>query len=176
MQLIVGCSPDEFRSYYQKTISGSDYRQTVGESDGRIEMYYVTQDPSHLILWKEGNQIIGHAIWHESNTDEHRVGVPRDEEDKEILRQLLGGRRDFVELHELWLWREHRGKGYGKKFFQFFENFISEKGYGAIVHHAFDDAVAAICRQRGYIEKQGATLDVGGTTHASWVFYLNLKK
>jgi GNAT superfamily N-acetyltransferase len=172
LQLVVGCDISEFRSYYEKTISGSDYRSAVGENDGITEMNYVAADLSHLILWKEGEQIMGHAIWHESNTDEHSKGVPRDEDDKRILRQLLGGRRDFVELHELWLDREHRGKGYGKQFFQFFENFISRRGHDALVHHAFDEAVAAICRQRGYKEKYGAT--AAGKT--CWVFYLNLKK
>lgn len=172
MQLVVGSDISEFRSYYEKTISGSDYRSAVGENDGITEMNYVAADLSHLILWKEGEQIMGHAIWHESSTDEHSKGVLRDEDDKRILRQLLGGRRDFVELHELWLGREHRGKGYGKQFFQFFENFISRRGHDALVHHAFDEAVAAICRQRGYKEKYGAT--AAGKT--CWVFYLDLNK
>ncbi len=134
-------------------------------------MQEVAADPSHLILWKEGGQILGHAIWHESNTDEHRPGVPRDEGDRRLLRELLGGRKDFVELHELWLAPEHRGKGYGKQFFDFFENFISSKKHDVIVHHAFDKTVAAICRRRGYKVKDGAI--VAGKR--GWVFCLNMR-
>lgn len=83
----------------------------------------------HLIFFKEDNRIIGHAIWHEANIEEHRKGEARNEKDKEILQKLLGGQKDFVELHELWLKKEYRGKGYGKKFFEFFEEFIANKGW-----------------------------------------------
>ena len=103
-------------------------------------------------MWKENNEIIGHAIWHETNTEEHRKGDPRDEEDREILKKLLGGKKDFVELHEVWLIEKHRGKGYGKRFFEFFEEFTRNKGYNSIVFYAFHPAAIAICRQRGYKE------------------------
>jgi GNAT superfamily N-acetyltransferase len=116
--------------------------------------------------------ILGHAIWHESNIDEHRPGVPRDEDDRELLRRPLGRKREFVELHELWLGRGHRGRGYGKRFFQFFERFVFEKGHDAIVYYAFDDAAAAICRRRGYKEAWGQRkLE---EEHAG--FYLDLRK
>ncbi len=64
-----------------------------------------------MIVWKEDGRIIGHAIWHESNATEHTGGRPRDEKDKEVLEQLLDGKKDFVELHELWLRNEFRGQG-----------------------------------------------------------------
>jgi len=32
---------------------------------------------------------------------------------------FFGEKRDFVELHELWLTEEHREKGHGKLFFDF---------------------------------------------------------
>lgn len=41
MKLVVGCEIDEFKSYYNKT---------VGTFDG-AEEYWVTKDPSHLIVW-----------------------------------------------------------------------------------------------------------------------------
>ena len=157
MKLVIGCELDQFKRYYERTISSPKYRETVGESDGTTELNYVAQDPSHVILWKDGDQVLGHAIWHESNTDEHRKGVPRDEDDREVLERLLGGRRDFVELHEVWLRREHRGKGYGEQFFQFFENYVSSRGRGTIVYYAFDEAPVAICRRRGYKEASGAS-------------------
>ena len=37
---------------------------------------------------------------------------PRDMEDREALRKLLGKKKDFVELHEWWLIEKHRGKSY----------------------------------------------------------------
>ena len=109
MEFLFGCGLEEFRSYY---------RTTRGEL-GADEEYLIKLDPNHLIIWRVNQVIIGHTIWHEATTEEHRKGDPRDEGDKAILRQLLGGRKVFVELHELWLKIEHRGKGYGKKFFEF---------------------------------------------------------
>ncbi len=38
MRLVVGCDLDEFKSYYEKTISSPDYRGTVGESNGTTEL------------------------------------------------------------------------------------------------------------------------------------------
>ena len=76
----------------------------------------------NLIVFRDNDETIGHAIWHETNTEEHmKGGEPREKEDKEILQGFMGKEEDFVELHELWLTKEHRGKGYGKRFFDFFE-------------------------------------------------------
>ncbi len=172
MEFVVGCGLEEFKIYNSRTIASRDYRTTVGEHDGAIETGYVMQDPSHVILFKEKNGILGHAIWHESNTDEHRKGSSRDESDKKLLKKLLGGTKEFVELHELWLGPEHRGKGYGRQFFEFFEKFIISKGFGSIVFYAFDPAAIAICRQRGYKEAYGAQ-SAGKTC---FVFYLPLKE
>jgi len=107
---------EEFKEYYKT--NGFAGEQGTGEL-GITEEKIVTQDPAHLIVWRENNKIIGDAIWHETSTDEHRKEVPRDEEDREILEKLLGGKKDFVELHEVWLMKEYRGRGYGKKFFDF---------------------------------------------------------
>ena len=134
-------------------------------------MDYVSEDPSHVILWRDGDRILGHAIWHESNTDEHKPGRARDSSDKELLRRLLGGRSEFVELHEVWLGRTYRGRGYGEQFFKFFEKFILNRGHRGIVYYAFDPAAAAICRRRGYKEQYGAT----AAGKICWVFYLSLK-
>jgi GNAT superfamily N-acetyltransferase len=172
LNLEVGCDQGKFRSYYLKTIASEAYKRDVGENDGSVELEYVAADPSHLILWKDGEQILGHAIWHESNTDEHRPGVPREEDDKRLLRELLGGRADFIELHELWLPPEHRGKGYGRQFFDFFESSVSSKGHNIMVHHTFDETVAGICRRRGYKEIGGAT--VAGKP--GWIFSLSSGK
>ena len=111
MEFVVCCDLEWFKTYYPNTIKGREDRSNVGEHEGAGEMRYAREDPSHVILFKEGDQILGHAIWHQSNTDEHRKGSPRDEDDSSILRKLLGGKRDFVELHELWLGTELRGKG-----------------------------------------------------------------
>jgi hypothetical protein len=171
----VGYDLEKFRSYYKLTLASPDYVAAVGENDGTVELRYVTEDPSRLIVWTQEDQIVGHSIWHESNTDEHRNGVPRNDDDRSVLRELLGGRRDFVELHELWLGREHRDKGYGKEFFEFFERFISDRGYEWVVHHAFDQAVLAICRSRGYKEAYGVKLGEP-TNKTCWVLCLSLKR
>jgi hypothetical protein len=52
---------------------------------------------------------VGHAVWHESNTEEHRKGISGDKEDGEALK-LLGKKKDFVELHEWWLIEKCKGK------------------------------------------------------------------
>jgi len=161
MKFIVGCDLEKFKTYYKRSGRGD-----LGVTEEKI----ITANPSHLIVWREDNNIIGHAIWHETNTEEHRKGAPRDKEDREILENLLGEKKaDFIELHELWLLEEYRGRGYGKKFFDFFEEFMRKKGYDKIVHYADHPAAIAICRQRGYRE--------GYLAKEAWsVFYFPLKK
>ena len=112
----------------------------------------VEHDPSHLIVMIEENMILGWAIWHESNTREHSKGDPRDKEDIKILEDLAKGRYEIIELHELWLKKAHRRKGYGKQFFEFFEKFITTKGYDKIVYYTNNDSAINLCRKRGYKE------------------------
>ena len=140
---------EEFRRYYN---------ETLGELGGTEEQI-IKEDPSHLIIWRKTDQILGHAIWHESNTEEHPNGVPRDKTDAELLEKLLGGKKEFVELHELWLKIKHRGKGYGKQFFEFFEEFIANKGYKSIIYYTDNPAAIALCRQRGYKEVYGVKVE-----------------
>jgi len=149
MKFVVGCDLEEFKKYYRT----SGWRGELGTGElGITEEKIVTQNPSHLIVWRENNKIIGHAIWHETNTEEHRKGDPRDKEDREILERFLEGKKDFVELHEVWLRKKHRGKGYGKRFFEFFEDFVRKQGYNSIVYYTDNPAAIAICRKRGYKE------------------------
>ena len=158
MKFVVGCDLNEFKRYYQTLNELHDYFKTLRLADvklgelGAVEEGIIKRDSSHLIVWRENNEIIGHAIWHPSNTDEHRIGDPRDKEDKKILRGLLGGKKNFVELHEVWLRKKHRGKGYGKRFFEFFEDFVRKRGYDSIVYYTDNSAAIATCRKRGYKE------------------------
>ncbi len=76
-----------------------------------------------------------------------------------------------MELHEVWLAVEQREKGYGKRFFEFFEDFISRRGHRTIVYYADDSAALAICRERGYKEAYGVM--AGG--RPVYVFCLSLK-
>ncbi len=88
---------------------------------GNVEKEHILNNPEHLIVCKEGNKAIGHMIWHGSNTEEHAEGGrARGRVDKTILRRLLGRGEEFVELHESWLIRGRRRKGYGRLFFAFF--------------------------------------------------------
>jgi hypothetical protein len=76
--------------------------------DGNLDdlMNVVVKDPSQLIVWRENDKIVGHAVWNESNVQEHRKGDPGDQEDREALRKILGKKKNFVELHEIWLIKE----------------------------------------------------------------------
>ena len=134
------------------------YRSARGEM-GSAEEEAVKESPERLIVWKEENEILGHAIWHPSDTETHPDGSQREEDDREILLELLGGPAAFVELHEIWLLEEHRGKGYGEAFFDFFEDMMTEKGFRHIVYYADHPAALAICRRRGYREAHGVELD-----------------
>lgn len=165
MKIQVGCDLNEFKRYYEAVVG------KLGET----EEYCVKQDPTHLIIWRKKTRIIGHVIWHESDTDEHRSGDPRDKEDKETLVKLLGSKTEFVELHEVWLTKEHRGKGYGKVFFNFFEKFMQKKGYEDIIYYVYHPAAIAICRDRKY--REACCLEMEGlegnleTTH---VFHISV--
>jgi len=171
MRFIVGCDLEEFKRYYRTLDGLHNYFKALGIADvrfgelGPTEEGIIKRDPSHLIVWRENNEIIGDAIWHEANIDEFRDG--EDKEVREVLERLLDGKSKFVELHEVWLKEQHRGKGYGKKFFEFFENFVRRKGYDSIVYYAGNPAAIAICRKRGYEE--------GFLEGLKWhVFYLSL--
>jgi GNAT superfamily N-acetyltransferase len=147
-----------------------------GELDGLRS--HLESGRFNLIVFRENGEIIGHAIWHETNTEEHRKGgEPREKEDKKILHGFLGKEKDFIELHELWLTEEYRGKGYGKRFFDFFEEYMRRKGYDSLVYYAFDPAAVAICRKRGYKEAYGLK-EAGpyGKIETMYVFYLRLRK
>ena len=160
MKFVVGCDLEEFKRYYKRN----------GYDDGDLEhlIKKVIKDASQLIVWRKNDKIVGHAVWHESNTREHRKGNPRDQEDKEALEKLLGAKKNFVELHEIWLMKEHRGKGHGKRFFKFFEDYMKSRGYDSIVYYADHPAAIAICRKRGCEEDYLKTL-------GEHVFYRSLR-
>ena len=160
MKFVVGCDLEEFKRYYRRN----------GYDDGDLEhlIKQVIKDPSQLIVWRKNDKIVGHAVWHESNTRVHRKGDPRDKEDTEALEKLLQGKLDFVELHEIWLMREYRGKGYGKRFFEFFEEYMKSEGYDSIVYYADHPVAIAICRQRG--GKEDYVKSIG-----EHVFHLSLR-
>lgn len=137
-----GYSMNEFREEF---ISEFEY---FDETEEEI----VKSDPSHLIAMIEGDQVFGWAIWHESSTREHRKGFPRDDEDREILESLTNETCEIIELHELWLKKAHRGIGYGRQFFDFFENFVKTKGYDKIVYYTNNASAISLCRKHGYAE------------------------
>jgi BirA family biotin operon repressor/biotin-[acetyl-CoA-carboxylase] ligase len=166
LRFVVGCDLEEVRRYLKKA---RRYQQE-GERE-RLESF-LRRGLLNLIVWRLNGEVVGDAIWHESSTDEHRMGDPRYEEDKEALRKLLGRKNDFVELHEVWLLEEHRGKGYGERFFEFFEDYMRSKGYERIVFYANHPAALAICRKRGY--KEGDSVNIDGV--AEYIFYLQLRK
>ncbi len=165
MQISIGCDLEEFKRYYRRLAEDKEWLGTfgwtleLGDSWERI----LVENPSLLIVMREDNEIIGHIIWHESSTDEHRKGDARDKEDRETLRKLFGGQRDCVELHEIWLRQPYRGKGYGERFFEFFEEFIRSRGYDAIAYYADHPAALAICRKRRY--KEGFLTEEGRQWH-----------
>jgi len=139
----VGYDLKELREYWNR--SGYD-----GNLDYLLNV--VIRDKTQLIVWKKDNRVVGHAIWHESNTKEHRKGVPRDKEDREALEKLLGKKKEFVELHEWWLIKNCRGKGYGNEFLDFFEAYMKSKGYADLVFYGDHPAALAAFRRHGYRE------------------------
>lgn len=166
MEIVVGCDLEEFRRYY---------RDTLGDL-GDTEEDIILEDPEHLIVWREGCEILGHAIWHPSNTRRHPDGSQREETDRRLLEGLIDGPGDFAELHELWLRKEHRGKGYGEMFFDFFEGFIGGRGYDTIVYYTDNLSALAICRQRGYREAYGVELDgIDPQGEAYYILALDLR-
>ena len=123
-------------------------------------------------MWRDNGVLVGHTIWHASNTKQHQEGNPRDPEDKQILEELkVTG--DFIELHEIWLSDSHRGRGYGTKFFEYFENMVKEKGFKSIVYYADHPAALSICLSRGYKYAYGVELD--GITGQRARFYVLAK-
>jgi len=155
MRIVVGCDLEEFKTYYKELAQDREWRGTFGftEELGTSWEKVLVENSDLLLVMRDNNRIIGHAIWHETSTDEHREGDPRDREDRNILRKLCGGKKDnIVELHEIWLRKKYRGKGYGNRFFEFFEDFIRKKGHDSIVYYADHHAAIAICRNRGWKE------------------------
>ena len=161
MRFEVGSNLEELREYWNR----SGY-------DGNLDhlMNVVIKDPAQLIVWKENDRIVGHSVWHESNTIEHRKGDPRDIEDREALKKLLGKKKDFVELHEIWLIKEYRQKGYGNEFFDFFEAYMKSKGYADLVFYADHPAALAAFRKHGY--KEGGYLKGA----KEYIFYHSLER
>lgn len=149
MEFIVGY--DFKKSGYTYNELRNEYVEEFGNL-GEDDEEFLKEDPSHLIVMLEDKKILGWAIWHESNTREHQPGYPRDPEDVKILETLANGSHEIIELHELWLKKGYRGKGYGKQFFDFFEKFVLERGYDKLIYYAFNEAAINLCRKRGYEE------------------------
>lgn len=161
MDFIVGYDLKRFEEYYRTLHDLHEYYSSIGTREatfhelGTDELNHIERDPKHLILWKDSDTIIGHTIWHETTTDEMIPGDPRDDEDKSALYSLFEGARDnLVELHELWLRTEYRGKGYGEQFFDFFEKFALKEGFEGVVYYSENPSAISICRRRGYKEAQ----------------------
>ena len=158
-----GCDAERFKDYY---------RGVLGEL-GATESSIIDDDPQRLIVWLVADDIVGHAIWHPSNTMTHPSGEPREPEDRRILKHDLGVSDDFVELHEVWLREDSRGRGYGSEFFEYFESMVKRLRYRYIVYYADHPTALAICRARGYRESYGVELD--GVNRERGLFYVLAK-
>lgn len=157
--IVGGFSIEEFRKYYLTLHDIQDYYVNRGLREpgplelGEDEKRHFERDPNHLIMWSDNGEIVGHCIWHETSTEDMSLDDPSEAEVRECLMQLFGGEKNnLVELHELWLKSEHRGKGFGHQFFDFFEDFASRGEFDGIVHYTDHEAVIALCRKRGYKE------------------------
>jgi GNAT superfamily N-acetyltransferase len=157
--IVGGYSIEEFKKYYCTLSDLQTYYVSIGSREpgpfdlGLDEERHVERDPNHLIVMTNEGKTVGHCIWHETTTEEMNPGNPRDNDDRDCLRQLFGGEKDnLVELHELWLRSEHRGKGFGHQFFDFFEDYVSASGFDGVVYYTDNGAAIALCRKRGYKE------------------------
>lgn len=135
------------------------YLESIGLELGPTEEQLIREKPERLILWRDNGELVGHTIWHASNTKQHPNGEPREAEDRQILEQELGITGDFIELHEIWLADTHRGRGFGSLFFEYFEEMVQELGFKAIVYYADHPAAMSICFKRGYRHAFGVELD-----------------
>lgn len=86
MRFDVGCDLKELEEYWGR----SGYDGNLG-----YLIKAVVKDSSQLIVWRDNNEVVGHAVWHETNTEEHRKGYARDREDREALEKLLGKKKEF---------------------------------------------------------------------------------
>jgi GNAT superfamily N-acetyltransferase len=148
--------------------------EELGLTLGSTEERLVKEKPERLIVWRDNVILVGHTIWHVSNTRMHPDGEEREADDRRILEEELNVVGDFIELHEIWLGDDHRGKGYGSAFFDFFEDMVMEKGFKAIVYYADHPAAMSICRRRGYREAHGVELD--GITGERGLYYVLAKE
>lgn len=87
----------------------------LGLGLGLTESRLIEENPDHLIMWRDVGVLVGHTIWHPSNAKVHPDGEEREAEDRRILEEELSVVGDFIELHEIWLSDDHRGKGYGAR-------------------------------------------------------------
>jgi GNAT superfamily N-acetyltransferase len=159
LEFIIGYDLETFRKYYSTLHDLHQFYKLIGTHEsssmelGEDELNHIKRDPRHLIIWKKKNDIIGHTVWHETTTSEMVPGDSRNGEDKMILHKLFDGEQDnLVELHEVWLRTEHRGKGFGHQFFEFFEDFASRSGFAGIVYYTDNPSAIVLCRNRGYRE------------------------
>jgi GNAT superfamily N-acetyltransferase len=133
--------------------------ESMGLSLGENEERLIRENPERLILWRDNGELVGHTIWHVSNTSEHPDGTIRELEDRRILEDELKVEGKFIELHEIWLRDTHRGKGHGSEFFDYIEEMVDEKGYDYIVYYADHPAALSICLSRGYSYAYGIEFD-----------------
>jgi CRISPR-associated protein Cas1 len=80
MRFVVGCDKDEFKEYWSR----SGYN---GSLDHLINV--VIKEPSQLIVWRDDGKIVGHAVWHETSTEEPSVGFLHDVSDYQTQQSLV---------------------------------------------------------------------------------------
>ena len=146
----------------------------LGLSLGLTEERLIIEKPERLIMWRDAGVLVGHTIWHASNTKVHPDGEPREADDRRILEEELNIVGDFIELHEIWLNDEYRGMGYGSYFFDYFEEMVVKKGFKSIVYYADHPAARSICRKRGYCEAE--TIELDGITGERGLYYVLAKE
>jgi GNAT superfamily N-acetyltransferase len=160
LDFLVGTySIEDFKKYYSTLSDLRDFyvsrthREPGPFELGPDEEQHVLRNPDHLIIFANKGETVGHCVWHETSTEDMIPGDPREDEDRETLHKLFGGKKtNLVELHELWLRSVYRGRGFGQQFFSFFEAYIEAAGFDGIVYYTDHEAAIALCRKRGYRE------------------------
>ena len=151
-----------------------DHLKGLGLSLGPTEERLIVENPERLIMWRDECVLVGHTIWHTSNTRVHPDGEPREADDRRILEEELNIVGDFIELHEIWLGDDYRGRGYGSSFFDYFEGMVKQKGFKSIVYYAGHPAARSICKKRGYCEAE--TIELDGITGERGLYYVLAKE
>ncbi len=122
----------------------------LGRGPGICDYGARPSGPPHLMICR-GKDVIGHVIWGGAGIDDAGRRLSEDGR-REVLAMLPDDRKGYLELREIWLRSEYRGRDYELKILRLFEDFARGRGHAAIVAMPRDGATVSLLRNAGYEE------------------------